>query len=405
MSEGNAQAGNAIRNIRNHLSADPSAKIVVVTHAGGVKFLLDGALDGNGAPFEAAVQELKGKGVDFRVCRFTLERNKIDPSKVIPEARWCRPGSPKCPGCSSRKASPTCVLRDSAQRRSAKSSVCAIPVARSSEEKRSMRAKRVAIAALAAAALGAPIVFGQSTADEIEKYRQALQDGNPAELWEARGEGLWKQARGPKKVSFERCDLGLGPGVVKGAYAKLPRYFADADRVMDLETRLVHCMVVQQGFTPEDAKPQSVRLGRPQVGHGGAGRLCHVGIEGREDGRADAPREGAEAYALGEKMFYFRGGPHDFSCATCHGEDNQRIRLQDLPNLTKPEGAQRGYTTWPAYRVSQGELRTFQWRLYDCFRQQRFPELEFASEASVALTTFLAKNANGAAFNAPAIKR
>ena len=86
LSEGNAQAGNAIRNIRNHLTADPSAKIVVVTHAAGVQFLLDGALDGNGAPFEAAVQELKGKGVDFRVCRFTLERNKIDPAKVIPEA-------------------------------------------------------------------------------------------------------------------------------------------------------------------------------------------------------------------------------------------------------------------------------------------------------------------------------
>jgi len=86
LSEGNAQATNAIRNIRNHLTADPSAKIVVVTHAGGVQFLLDGVLDGNGAPFEAAVQELKGKGVDFRVCRFTLERNKIDPSKVIPEA-------------------------------------------------------------------------------------------------------------------------------------------------------------------------------------------------------------------------------------------------------------------------------------------------------------------------------
>jgi sulfur-oxidizing protein SoxA len=116
------------------------------------------------------------------------------------------------------------------------------------------------------------------------------------------------------------------------------------------------------------------------------------------------PKE-REAYAIGEKIFYFRGGPHDFSCATCHGADNQRIRLQDLPNLTKAEGAQRGYTTWPAYRVSQGELRSFQWRLYDCFRQQRFPELDFTSEASVALTTFLARNANGAAFNAPAIKR
>ena len=86
VNENNAQGQNAIRNIRNHLSADPTAKIVVVTHAGGIQWLLDGALDSNGAPFEAAVQELKGKGVDFRVCRFTLERNKIDPKKVIPEA-------------------------------------------------------------------------------------------------------------------------------------------------------------------------------------------------------------------------------------------------------------------------------------------------------------------------------
>ena len=79
----------------------------------------------------------------------------------------------------------------------------------------------------------------------------------------------------------------------------------------------------------------------------------------------------------------------------------QRIRLQDLPNLTKTEGAQKAYTTWPAYRVSQGELRTFQWRLNDCFRQQRFPELVFASDASIALTMYLARNANGAAFDAP----
>jgi intracellular sulfur oxidation DsrE/DsrF family protein len=86
VNEGNAQALNALRNIRNHLAADPAAKIVVVTHAGGINFLLDGAKDSNGAPFDATVQELKARGVDFRVCRFTLERNKIDPAKVIPEA-------------------------------------------------------------------------------------------------------------------------------------------------------------------------------------------------------------------------------------------------------------------------------------------------------------------------------
>ena len=39
------------------------------------------------------------------------------------------------------------------------------------------------------------------------------------------------------------------------------------------------------------------------------------------------------------------------------------VNLQDLPNLTDKAGAQGAYTTWPAYRGSQGELRTFQWRL------------------------------------------
>jgi L-cysteine S-thiosulfotransferase len=265
--------------------------------------------------------------------------------------------------------------------------------------------KRVAAATIAAA-ISAPLVFAQGGAvEEIEKYRQALQDGNPAELWEARGEGLWKQPRGPNKVSFEKCDLGKGPGVVKGAYAELPRYFADANQVMDLETRLVHCMVTQQGMSVADAKKGP--FGGPDNKSDIEALVAYVTSESKGvpmNVKLDHPQM-KEMYALGEKMFYFRGGPHDFACATCHGEDGKRIRLQDLPNLTEKSGAQKAYTTWPAYRVSQGELRTFQWRLNDCFRQQRFPELDFTSPASVALTTFLAYNANGAPFSAPAIKR
>src|ERR1700691_5928101 len=75
----------------------------------------------------------------------------------------------------------------------------------------------------------------QSGEDEIAKSRQLLEEDNPAELWELRGEPLWKAKRGPRQVSLERCDLGLGPGVVKGAYTQLPRYFRDTDKVQDLE--------------------------------------------------------------------------------------------------------------------------------------------------------------------------
>jgi L-cysteine S-thiosulfotransferase len=266
--------------------------------------------------------------------------------------------------------------------------------------------RRVAQAAACALIFGAAAALGQGSAvDEIAKYRAALQDGNPAELWEARGEDLWKQKRGPKNASLEACDLGLGRGLVKGAYAQLPRYFADADRVMDLESRIVWCMVTLQGISEVDAK-RGV-FGSPDRKADMEAYVAYVTSQSRgiKMNVALTHLKEQEAYRLGEKMFYFRGGTHDFACATCHAEDAKRIRLQDLPNLTKTEGAQKGYTTWPAYRVSQGELRSFQWRLYDCFRQQRFPELLFASDASIALTMFLARNANGAAFDAPAIKR
>ena len=259
--------------------------------------------------------------------------------------------------------------------------------------------------AVAGIACAVPLVLAQSAADEIEKYRRALQDGNPAELWEARGEEMWKAPAGPKNASLERCDLGKGPGVVKGAYAELPRYFADADRVMDLESRLVWCRVALQGKTEADAKRNP--FGSPERKADMEALVAYVTGESRGvkmNVSLDHPKM-REAYAVGEKIFFFRGGPHDFACATCHGEDGKRIRLQDLPNLTSKAGAQKGYTTWPAYRVSQGELRTFQWRLNDCYRQQRFPDLRFTSDASIALTSFLARNANGAAFNAPAIKR
>jgi len=273
-------------------------------------------------------------------------------------------------------------------------------------QQRIARLRIVAAIAFGVAGVAIGGAYAQSSVDEIAKYREALQDGNPAELWEARGEELWKTPRGPKRVSFASCDLGVGPGVVKGAYATLPRYFADAKSVMDLETRLVWCMVNQQGFTEADAT-------KIKFGDGSARRsdlealAAYVASQSRGIEMKVPVDEShvRDMYRLGEQMFFYRGGTHDFSCATCHGEDGKRIRLQDLPNLTKIEGAQKAYTAWPAYRVSQGELRTFQWRLNDCFRQQRFPDLVFGSEASIALTTYLAARANGAPYNGPAIKR
>jgi sulfur-oxidizing protein SoxA len=257
----------------------------------------------------------------------------------------------------------------------------------------------------AAAALAALAQDDRATTREIEKYRETLAEDNPAELWEARGAELWKQKGGPKQVSLEQCDLGLGAGVVKGAYTVLPRYFPDTDKVEDLESRLVTCMVKLQGMTPAEAMKDPFASPGKKVPMDAL--VAYIAAESRGmkmNVALNHPKE-RDAYAMGERIFFYRAGPHDFGCVTCHGADRIRIRLQDLPNLTKTSDTQRAYTTWPAYRVSQGEVRSMQWRLNDCFRQARFPQLEFISPASIALEMFLAKNADGGVMNAPAVKR
>lgn len=87
INEGAQQASRAIGNIRNHLAADPTAKIVVVTHGPGIDFLLDGAQDMQGRPFSAPVGELSGRGVEFRVCNNTLVSRKIPKENVVLEAK------------------------------------------------------------------------------------------------------------------------------------------------------------------------------------------------------------------------------------------------------------------------------------------------------------------------------
>lgn len=251
----------------------------------------------------------------------------------------------------------------------------------------------------AASALAQP-----TTADGIAQYRAMLQDGNPSELFEAKGEDLWKQKRGPKAASLEKCDLGKGPGVVKGVFVELPRYFADTQRVQDLESRLLTCMETLQGLN-------AAEIAKTPFGRGEQNNVTALATwvsAASRDMKFNLPQKHEQEkamYEVGKQLFFQRAGSHDFSCASCHGEDNKRIRLQDLPNLTKNPGAAQGFGAWPAYRVSSGQMWGMQQRLNDCYRQQRFPYPGFASDATVALGVYLGVTGQGGASIAPAIKR
>jgi sulfur-oxidizing protein SoxA len=244
----------------------------------------------------------------------------------------------------------------------------------------------------------------KSATDSIAEYRAMLQDGNPSELFEAKGEDLWKQKRGPKNASLEQCDLGKGAGVVKGAWVELPRYFADTQKVQDLESRLVTCMQTLQGFDSQAIEKTPYGKGE-QINITALATWISSESNGMKFNVPQTHEQERKMYEVGKRLFFMRAGSHDFACATCHGQDDKRIRLQDLPNLTKQPGAGQGFGAWPAYRVSNGQMWSEQLRLNDCYRQQRFPYPLFTSEATIALGVYMGVNAKGGEATAPAIKR
>ena len=179
---------------------------------------------------------------------------------------------------------------------------------------------------VAAAALALTIGghLGPARADdgekEIERYRAMINDpmANPGYLNVDRGEALWKEARGAKSVSLEKCDLGQGPGKLEGAYANLPRHFADTDKVMDLEQRLLFCMESLQALDTKDVL--SRKFSSPGKTSDMEDLVAYIANKssGMKIAQSLAHPKEQEMYAVGEALFWARASVMDFSCATCH---------------------------------------------------------------------------------------
>jgi L-cysteine S-thiosulfotransferase len=266
-----------------------------------------------------------------------------------------------------------------------------------------MRATGTSALLLMAFAIAAAPASAQTS--KFEKYQKMVGEDSPAELFSLVGADLWKKKQGPKNASLERCDLGKGPGVVKGAYAALPRYFKDTGQVMDAESRILYCMETLQGRSRKEAlkrpfgnadKPSEMEYLDAYVASQSRGYKMHPGMS--------LPQE-KSAYDLGKALFFTRMGLYDFSCASCHGEEGKRIRMSDLPVLSEPGPARAAMSTWPGYRVSNSQMKTMQWRINNCFRQMRTPEPDWGSEVVNSIITYLTVNAKGAVYAGPGTKR
>ena len=80
-------AAAALNNIQNHLDAEPTARVVVVSNGPGIDFLLQDAKDSKGREFSSAVSTLAARGVEFRVCGNTLTTRHLSPDDLLLEAK------------------------------------------------------------------------------------------------------------------------------------------------------------------------------------------------------------------------------------------------------------------------------------------------------------------------------
>lgn len=90
--DGVEQASRGLEYIRNHLEADPTARIVVVAHAAGVDFLIKGAKTAKGNEFRGPIEDLDLQGAQFRVCEITLRERGLRRDQFLPLVRFVPSG-------------------------------------------------------------------------------------------------------------------------------------------------------------------------------------------------------------------------------------------------------------------------------------------------------------------------
>jgi len=237
---------------------------------------------------------------------------------------------------------------------------------------------RLAATALAFLAL---LAFAQEDDPykEAEKQKRQLLEQSgvlPSDLFVEQGERLFKTKRGPKQASLEACDFGLGPGKLEGALTQLPRYFADTQRVEDLETRIVSCMVRLQGFRLEEIERDEVKA-----------LVAYVASKSSEMPINVVPRTSQEItmYNIGRELWYHRAGDRDMNCAICHESyAGRKVRLS--PVRSPRQGLSN---EWPAYRFEADKLYTLQDRIAFCYESIGIAAPEFYSEPYIALSIYM----------------
>lgn len=257
-----------------------------------------------------------------------------------------------------------------------------------------MRLAALAACAIAGAAFAqepwrpVPLLGGTEFQSPEARAMQADDFANPGLLWAERGEKLWSEPRGPSGKSCASCH-GDAHESMRGVAARLPRHYASAGRVLDLEGRIKECVVRNQGAPDLPWESQDLLALSTYVARQSKGARIDVPIEA-EPMRA--------AYERGRHLYFERQGQLNLACNHCHDMNWGKTLLSEKISQGHPGD-------WPAYRIEWQALGSLQRRLRACYFGVRAELPALGSPDLLALEVYLAARAKGVELSPPGVRR
>lgn len=242
------------------------------------------------------------------------------------------------------------------------------------------------LAVLPAAAQKAPDTR-RSGYEDMRPSTQAMQRDdaqNPAMLWVADGEALFRQPPLPQSKACIACHSVTR---LRGVAARYPAFDPPLARPVSLSHRINLCRQRHQAMAPWDTESQPLLALETYVANQSRGEP----ISPPDDPRLEPFRQ------RGQQLFMQRIGQLGLSCTQCH---DQSAGLR-LGGSTIPQGHPTGY---PVYRLEWQGVGSLARRLRGCMTGVRAEPLTAHSVEMTELELYLAARAMGMRMETPGVR-
>jgi sulfur-oxidizing protein SoxA len=257
-----------------------------------------------------------------------------------------------------------------------------------------MRLALIAALVVAGAALAQeraiPLAELKSGSEFLGADLRALQKdefANPGLLWVERGEKLWGEAAGKKKLSCASCHQDALTSM-RGVAARYPQIDAESGKLVNLEGRINLCRGRRMGAEPLRYESEDLLAITAYVARQSRGLPIGVSIAGPARAHLDA----------GEAAYRLRRGQMNLSCAHCHEENWGKRLLSETISQGHPNA-------YPVYRMEWQTMGSLERRLRACLSGIRAEMLPYGSPEYLDLELYLAWRAQGLPIETPGVRR